>query len=53
MRERLREGNSPLPEILNLFSGTVVHYVPSEQPKGRWEDAELEKSDEGSPEDAG
>jgi DNA polymerase-3 subunit gamma/tau len=53
VRERLREGNSPLPEILNLFSGTVVHYVPSEQPKGRWEDAELEKPDEGSPEDAG
>lgn len=42
-----------LPEILNLFGGAVVHYTPSEQPKGRWEDAELEKSDEGSPEDAG
>lgn len=47
------ERNALLPEILNLFGGTVVHYTPSEQPKGRWEDAELEKPDEGSPEDAG
>lgn len=44
--------NALLTEIVNLFGGTVVHYTPSEQPKGRWEDAELEKSDEGSSEDA-
>lgn len=51
-RVRLEERNA-LPEILGLFGGAVVHYAPSEQPKGRWEDAELEKSDEGSSEDAG
>ncbi|MBC7217174.1 MAG: DNA polymerase III subunit gamma/tau [Candidatus Caldatribacterium sp.] len=55
-RSQVAERSTALPEILNLFEGTVVHYVPieqPEQPKGRWEDAELEKSDERSPEDAG
>lgn len=47
------ERNAFLPEVLSLFSGTVVYYAPNEQPKGRWEDAELEKPDEGSTEDAG
>lgn len=52
--EEYREGKGVLlSEVVGLFSGAVVHYAPVEESKGRWEDAELEKSDEGSPEDAG
>lgn len=40
-------------EVIDLFSGVLVDYSLSEEiAKGGWEDAELEKSDEGSPEDA-
>lgn len=40
-------------EVIDLFSGVLVDYFLSEEiAKGGWEDAELEKSDEGSPEDA-
>lgn len=53
VRVRPEERSALLPEILDLFGGTVVHYTPGEQSKGGWEDAELEKSHEGSPEDAG
>jgi len=41
-------------EVIDLFSGVLVDYSLKEgNLKGGWEDAELEKSDEGSPEDAG
>jgi len=44
---------SLLGEVMDLFSGVLVDYSLSEEiAKGGWEDAELEKSDEGSPEDA-
>ena len=40
-------------EVIDLFSGVLVDYSLSEEiAKGGWEDAELEKSDEGSPENA-
>lgn len=51
--ERREDRGILLSEVVDLFSGAVVHYAPVEEPKGGWEDAELEKSDEGSPEDAG
>ena len=42
-------------EVIDLFSGVLVDYSLKEGnlKGGGWEDAELEKSDEGSPEDAG
>lgn len=48
-----KEDKSLLLEITDLFSGIVVNYSVSEETKGGWESAELEKSDEGSSEDAG
>ncbi|MGC8777086.1 MAG: DNA polymerase III subunit gamma/tau [Candidatus Caldatribacteriaceae bacterium] len=52
--QRARKENKPLLlEITDLFSGIVVNYSVSEEIRGEWEGAELEKPDEGSPEDAG
>jgi len=40
--------------VVNLFSGLVVEYSAKEDHlKGGWEETEFEKSDEGSPENAG
>ncbi|MGQ9746882.1 MAG: DNA polymerase III subunit gamma/tau [Candidatus Caldatribacteriaceae bacterium] len=52
-KKNLKDDKSILLEITDLFSGIVVNYSVSEETKGGWESAELEKSDEGSPEDAG
>ncbi|MBP9015268.1 MAG: DNA polymerase III subunit gamma/tau [Candidatus Atribacteria bacterium] len=53
--EQFPHNHKPLlSEVINLFSGVLVDYSLTEEiVKGGWEDAELEKSDEGSPEDAG
>jgi len=48
-----REDKPLLLEVTDLFSGIVVNYSVSEDIRGEWESAELEKPDEGSPEDAG
>lgn len=52
-RKPRKEDKPLLLEITDLFSGIVVNYSVSEEMRGEWENAELEKPDEGSPEDAG
>lgn len=52
-RKPRKEDKPLLLEITDLFSGIVVNYSVSEETRGEWENAELEKPDEGSPEDAG
>jgi len=52
-REERRENKPLLVEVTDLFSGIVVNYSVSEEIRGEWDSAELEKSDEGSTEDAG
>ncbi|MEI6157906.1 MAG: hypothetical protein WCP87_06030 [Atribacterota bacterium] len=47
-------GKNPLVEVTELFSGLVVEYSSTEEHiKGGWEESDFEKSDEGSPENAG
>ncbi|MCX7667789.1 MAG: DNA polymerase III subunit gamma/tau [Atribacterota bacterium] len=48
-----KEDKPLLLEITDLFSGIVVNYSMSDEMRGEWENAELEKPDEGSSEDAG
>ncbi|MEN3188216.1 MAG: DNA polymerase III subunit gamma/tau [Atribacterota bacterium] len=52
-RKTKKEDKPLLLEITDLFAGIVVNYSVSEEMRGEWENAELEKPDEGSPEDAG
>lgn len=51
-RKPRKEDKPLLLEITDLFSGIVVNYSVSEEMRGEWDNAELEKPDEGSPEDA-
>ncbi|MDK2897272.1 MAG: polymerase subunit gamma/tau [Candidatus Atribacteria bacterium] len=47
-------GNNVVSQVVEMFSGVLVDYLVKEGTwKGGWNDAELEKPHEGSPEDAG